>query len=163
MKEQLKKIYCYPDYYASTIGNIYSKRSGKLVKIKQHERRGYLFCKVINKKGKTRFKGVHRLVALAFVPGREKGMEVNHINKNRKDNRPCNLEWITHTENVRYSRAKPLIVITKSGCELYYSCIRDFERDAGWCSGRVQQYRRQFNSYCKKLGLQFIFPEQINN
>ena len=157
MKERIKEIYCYPGYYASTKGNIYSKRSGKLTKIQQIEKRGYLFCRVVNKKGKRRYKGVHRLVALAFVPGRKKGLEVNHKNKNRKDNRPSNLEWITHRENVRYSRSLPLTVITKSGHELYYSCISDFERQVGWCSGRVQQYRRMYNSYCKKLGLTFVF------
>lgn len=157
MKEELREIYCYPNYYASNLGNIYSMRSGKLVKLKQFEKRGYLFCKVTTKIGTRRYKGVHRLVALAFVPGRKRGLEVNHINKDRKDNQPCNLEWVTHTENVRYSRGLPLTVITKSGCKLQYSCIRDFERDAGWCSGRVQQYRRLHNSYCKKLGLRFIF------
>ena len=115
MKEELREIYCYPNYYASNFGNIYSMRSGNLVKLKQFEKRGYLFCKVTTKRGTRRYKGVHRLVALAFVPGRKRGLEVNHINKDRKDNRPCNLEWVTHTENVRYSRGLPLTVITKSG------------------------------------------------
>jgi hypothetical protein len=45
---------------------------------------------------------VHRLVALAFVPGFEDGLSVNHINGNKLDNRPENLEWITLADNTRH-------------------------------------------------------------
>lgn len=42
---------------------------------------------------------VHRLVAEAFVPGYADGLEVNHINGDKADNRAENLEWVTHSEN----------------------------------------------------------------
>lgn len=42
---------------------------------------------------------VHRLVALAFVPGHTEGLVVNHKNGDRQDNRPENLEWVTQAEN----------------------------------------------------------------
>lgn len=47
---------------------------------------------------------VHRLVALAWVENPEELPEVNHKDFDR--NNPCahNLEWITHHENVLYSR-----------------------------------------------------------
>ena len=42
---------------------------------------------------------VHRLVALAFCPGHAPGMEVNHINGVKTDNRAENLEWVSRTDN----------------------------------------------------------------
>jgi len=47
---------------------------------------------------------VHRLVLEAFVGPAPEGMEANHINGQPFDNRLCNLEWITHKENMAHSR-----------------------------------------------------------
>lgn len=50
--------------------------------------------------------GVHRLVALHFVPchGNPDEMHVNHIDFNRSNNMPRNLEWCTPAENNQHSR-----------------------------------------------------------
>ena len=66
-------------------------------------------------------KFVHRLVALAFVPGWREGLEVNHKNGDKTDNRADNLEWVTHSENHRHSRdvllkdVKPVALIDDNG------------------------------------------------
>ena len=44
---------------------------------------------------------VHRAVLEAWVGPRPKGYECDHINGNPSDNRLCNLEWVTHEENIR--------------------------------------------------------------
>jgi hypothetical protein len=46
---------------------------------------------------------VHRLVALAFIGEIPEGYEVNHLSGVRCDNRLCNLEVVTHLQNVRHS------------------------------------------------------------
>ena len=46
---------------------------------------------------------VHRLVAEAFIPNKSGKPHVNHINGNKHDNRACNLEWATISENELHS------------------------------------------------------------
>jgi len=50
---------------------------------------------------------VHRLVAHAFLgpPPSEAAWEVNHIDGNYTNNRKDNLEWVSHSENIRHSYA----------------------------------------------------------
>lgn len=45
---------------------------------------------------------VHRLVALAFVPGYFDGAQVNHKDENKLNNRWYNLEWVTRKDNCNY-------------------------------------------------------------
>ena len=44
---------------------------------------------------------VHRLVLETFVGPCPDGMECDHVNRNRSDNRLQNLRWIPHNENQR--------------------------------------------------------------
>jgi HNH endonuclease/NUMOD4 motif len=46
---------------------------------------------------------VHRLVATAFMGSCPEGMEVNHKNGDKTDPRLDNLEYVTHSANVRHA------------------------------------------------------------
>ena len=61
--------------------------------------------------GKSYFKTVHRLVAKAFIPNPDAKPEVNHIDDNKLNNRADNLEWVTHTENMRHAHATGLMKV----------------------------------------------------
>lgn len=61
-------------------------------------RGGYLVG-TVNIDGKKFRHGVHRFVAEAFLPNPEGKEQVNHINGDKEDNRPENLEWNTCQEN----------------------------------------------------------------
>lgn len=84
-------------YEISNLGRIRNKVTG-VVRSPKIGRGGYaVFQHKINKKSKSYF--VHRLVLLAFVGDLPDGMEVNHKNAIRNDNRLDNLEYVTRSQN----------------------------------------------------------------
>jgi len=52
---------------------------------------------VIN--GITKSFSIHRLIAMAFHPNPNNLPQVDHINRHRNDNKPCNLRWVSAKEN----------------------------------------------------------------
>lgn len=47
---------------------------------------------------------VHLYVAHAWVDGYEEGLEVNHKDFNRNNYHADNLEWVTHSDNIKYTQ-----------------------------------------------------------
>ena len=99
----------FPNYEVSTEGRVRSlnyKRTGEIKVLKQQDN-GIGYLQVGLTKGKKQYWiYVHDLVLETFEPTDDKTLEVNHINKNRHDNRLENLEWLPHKENIVYSNAK---------------------------------------------------------
>ena len=60
---------------------------------------GYLRLRLCNEAGKPRNVGVHRAVALAFIPNPHGLPQVAHLDHDRKNNAPGNLKWATNAEN----------------------------------------------------------------
>ena len=89
-------------YEASSLGRIRHAKRKKPLQLLE-DWKGYLvFCAVIKGKKKT-FK-VHRQVALSFCEGWREGLQVNHKDGNKHNNRAENLEWVSASENVRHDR-----------------------------------------------------------
>lgn len=96
-----KSIPGYSNYEASNIGNI--RKIGGKGKLKlSNEAHGYLKVNIVGDDGTRHTQGVHRLVALAFVPNPDNLPEVNHKNENKKDNCVGNLEWCSSDYNRSY-------------------------------------------------------------
>lgn len=83
---------------ASNLGRLRVVRCYTRVLQPFQSRGGYLVG-TVNIDGERIRHGVHRFVAEAFLPNPERKEQVNHINGDKTDNRPENLEWVTCQEN----------------------------------------------------------------
>ena len=101
MKEQWKIIEEFENYEVSNFGEVYSIKSGKLLKLLLNPS-GYLIV-VLCKEGKRISKTVHKLVAKAFIPNPDNLPIVDHINKDKKNNKTSNLRWSSISTNRRNS------------------------------------------------------------
>lgn len=88
-------------YLVSNRGRILSLNSG--AEMAQYvQKNGYATVKLRAHNVKMTFL-VHRLVASAFVPNPNGLAEVNHIDGDKLNNSAENLEWVTHSQNMKHS------------------------------------------------------------
>lgn len=99
----IKDIVNFEGLYSIDVdGNVFAYPNLAHKNVKQLKPRlrknGYLYLS-LRKDGKTIDCTVHRLVAKTFL-GNVDGLDVNHINGDRKDNRLVNLEPVTRSKNI---------------------------------------------------------------
>ena len=101
------KFYSHPfhsNYYSSKEGEIYSKKSNKILKLQKHTA-GYLIFNISNNsKGKNYY--VHRYVFECFYGSIPKDKQVDHIDNNKINNNIKNLHLLTPKENINKSHCK---------------------------------------------------------
>lgn len=106
LEEEWKDIENYPNYQVSNLGKVKSKerytkqRNGmNLRKEKtlnpQKDHKGYLYVRLYNEKGWKYFK-VHILVANAFIPNALNEPTIDHIDRNKENNKIDNLRWASY-------------------------------------------------------------------
>ena len=78
------------------------RRHGKMMKLQQ-DKLGYKQILLSYPHGTSKLYKVHRLVATEFISNPHNYPEVNHLNGNKSDNRKDNLEWTTHSGNIKHA------------------------------------------------------------
>jgi hypothetical protein len=101
------------------------------------EKRGYMYMSSIM---------VHRIVATAFHgPQPSKDHVVDHIDTNRRNNRPENLRWVTRLDNILRNP------ITRRRIEIAYGSIDNFVSNPGRpISGKLDPSFEWMRSVTKK-------------
>ena len=110
-------------------------RNEKLLKGQIREK-GYITV-TLTKNGKSKHYRVHRLVAIHFIPNPYNYDQVNHLDKNKQNNRVDNLEWCNNEQNCRHGFAKKVKRTDMFTNEIkYYDALSDVKND-GFDMGRV--------------------------
>lgn len=69
---------------------------------------GYRMIRVVDDTGTSQIVGIHRLMALAFypvclLPNSDTGLIPNHIDGDKLNNVPTNIEWTTYSGNIQHA------------------------------------------------------------
>lgn len=89
------------NYEVSNIGQVRNMKTKRILS-QYTDKDGYKHASIIVA-GRQYHPGVHRFVALAFIPNPENKPQVNHKNGIKEINVVDNLEWSTNSENVRHA------------------------------------------------------------
>ena len=89
-------------YWVNHKGKVKRVRNDKAVKVDIYTNKyGYKYFILFNSRDKEKIY-VHRAVASLFVPQPSKSKYiVDHINRNKSDNRSINLRWVNHSGNMK--------------------------------------------------------------
>lgn len=88
-----------------------------------HSSKGY-YASLISFNGKTKRVMIHHLVAECWLGPRPKDYEVDHIDRNSRNNDYTNLRYVTHSEQMRNRvMSDKLIKIATSNCMKYVESI----------------------------------------
>ena len=96
----------FPKYKISNLGRVMNKITGYILTPVAAENDDYLHVGLHLNNSKRVNAYVHVLVAEAFLERKTDDLEVNHLDSNRHNNRVTNLEWVTHSDNIKRAFAR---------------------------------------------------------
>jgi len=103
------KVAGYDKYVIYEDGSVYNTKRNKQIK-PQLMKNGYVQIK-LSKNNRRKLYYLHRLLAESFIDNTENKPQVNHKNGIKNDNRLCNLEWATQSENMQHAHKMGLVTV----------------------------------------------------
>jgi hypothetical protein len=97
----LQPLSSFPGYSCSTTGDVHSTRQGKLRKLAPGtDRRGYRFVVIRDRRGRWRYRRIHRLVFMAHRRRLRRGEVVRHLDNDPANNTISNLRAGSQRSNM---------------------------------------------------------------
>ena len=137
----------FPDYYISKLGRVLSyktSKEGKILKPRMDRHCAYYRVGLRDKDKERKFMLVHRLLALTFIPNDNNLPCVDHIDRDKTNNKLENLRWVTHATNTQNSTRRKnnkqghkhirLYVNKKKNGKEYPYYIVEIERNGTRCN-----------------------------
>ena len=167
--ENWKIIPGFENYEASTLGRIRratkgpNTHPGKAKLIFLNKATGYTHTKLSGSLGK-RTMAIHRVVADTFIPKVVDKPEIDHINRDKTDNRVENLRWVDRKENmkgmVQRFFKRPIFSCSKDGRILNHPSIKEAAAELGLHPSGISNVLRGAVTHYK--GYIFIYLPAIN-
>lgn len=145
-------------YQINKNGEIYSVKR-KIIMKQQQDKDNYFRIK-LSKNNKKQFPHIHRLLAIQFIPNPNNYPLVDHIDKNKQNNKLNNLRWIDYSGNSRnierktklglptgvyISKKKYAVNIRKNGKLTYIGSYNTIEEAS-------KSYQNEYKKLMSKFG-----------
>jgi hypothetical protein len=160
----MKEHPVYAGYVISCDGKVFSclQRNGRNPatidysnpkELKYHQDKDGYLCTSVQYLCKSKTVQVHRLVAETYVNKFSPGLQVNHIDENKHNNKVSNLEWVTPQKNSEHSKCKHLwtIMELKTNNIFYVKNINSFCREKNLSESNLRKTlntKGQHKGYC---------------
>ena len=142
----------YTRYEVSNLGRVRNALTGQVLRPRKLPN-GYLELKLYYK-GQAKRCYVHKLVATAFLEGWREGLEVNHKNGIKSDNRAENLEWVSASENRQHAsdvlllEVKPVALLDERGhLQRLFNSSNACKRAFGCCVRKAIHDKTRFHGF----------------
>lgn len=156
-------------YQANREGQIRNKTSKYILSPKPRKDTGYITINLL-KDGDKKITSylIHNLIAKLFIPNPENKRTVDHINRDKADNRVINLRWATHKEQNEY-RVKPKKI---AGVPVYqldknnrkikiWKKIKDAEDELGISLGKITMVCKGQRKTAGGYGWRYVYEDKI--
>lgn len=152
--EEIRPIRGFPNYAISNLGKVYITKSGKLIEKQARPNnrkvasgKNYISISLWANNKRVK-KGLHNLVAEAFIGDIPEGYVVDHLNGNPEDNYITNLEIVSIAENTRRA------TLYSRGLKLGSKIGKGFPN-----LQLIAKIREKYKAYGKKYGVDLIIEE----
>lgn len=149
-------------YEVSTLGRVRDQLRGTVTTGTFDTSKGYMMMGINMDDGTRRNKGVHVLVAEAFIPNLNNKPMVNHKDTNKTNNRVGNLEWMTNAENMQHAFDNGLCENTRAAAREQMKVLQAMPK-TDYCRERARQTITEINKRPKTERQLEVSRQNINS
>jgi hypothetical protein len=130
--EEWRPINDYPNYFISNLGRV---KSVKDFKSTFASKKGYLYTTLYkNNIGKKL--SIHRLVGIHFLPNWNNLKEIDHIDRDKSNNKVFNLRWSNRSDNLKNTSKR-------NNCSSIYKGVYFDKNRQKWCAEKCINHSKK--------------------